>query len=63
MFTTQRSWWVCVAHSVQIRYSLDDRGIGFQVLIEARFFSSPLRVDWLCDLPSLIYNGYWGLFP
>jgi hypothetical protein len=27
------------------------------------FFSSPPRPDWLWDPPSLLSNGYQGLFP
>jgi hypothetical protein len=32
-------------------YGLDNRGVGVQVLIEARIFSSPHHPDWLC-VPS-----------
>jgi hypothetical protein len=28
-----------------------------------RFFSSPQCPDWLWGPPSLLYNGYQGLFP
>jgi hypothetical protein len=27
------------------------------------FLSSPPRPDWLCGTPSLLFNGYRGLFP
>jgi hypothetical protein len=42
-------------------YGLDDRGIGFRVAVESRIFSC--RPDRLCGPPSLIFNGYRGLFP
>jgi hypothetical protein len=34
-----------------------------QILVEARYFSSPLCPDQLYGLPSPQFNGYWGLIP
>jgi hypothetical protein len=43
-------------------YGLDDQGIGVRVPVESAIFSSPRRPDRLWDLPSLLSNGYRGLF-
>jgi hypothetical protein len=44
-------------------YMLDVREIGVRVPVGARFFSSPRLPDRLWGLPSLLSNGYRGLFP
>jgi hypothetical protein len=42
---------------------LDDRGVGVRVPVGSRIFFSPRRPDLLRGLPSLVSNGYRGLFP
>jgi hypothetical protein len=44
-------------------YGLDDRGLGVRVPVWSRIFSSPRRPDRLWSPPSLLFNGYRGLFP
>jgi hypothetical protein len=44
-------------------YGLDDRGVGVQVPVGSRIFCSPRRPDRLWDPPSLLSNGFQGLFP
>jgi hypothetical protein len=43
-------------------YGLDDRGVGVQVPVEARIFTSPRRPDRVFGPPNLPSNGCWGLF-
>jgi len=39
-------------------------GVRFLAEIMKEIFSVCLQhPDWLCDLPSLLSNGYWRLFP
>jgi hypothetical protein len=42
-------------------YGLDDRGVGIQVPVGSRIFSSPSRRDRLWGPPNLLSNGYPGV--
>jgi hypothetical protein len=44
-------------------YGLNDQGVGVRVLAKSRIFSSPRRPDRFRGPPSLLSNGYLGLFP
>jgi hypothetical protein len=44
-------------------YGLDDRGVGVPVSVGSKIFTSPYHPDQLWGLPSLLSNGYSGLFP
>jgi hypothetical protein len=44
-------------------YGLDDRGVGVGVPVGSRIFSSPRLPHWLWCPPSLLYNGYRGIYP
>jgi hypothetical protein len=46
--------------SIATGYGLDNRGVGVQVLVGSRIFSSPCNSDWLWGPPSLLCNGYCG---
>jgi hypothetical protein len=50
---------VCIATG----YRLDDRGVGFRVLVGPKIFSSPRHPDRLWGSPSLLSSGYRGSFP
>jgi hypothetical protein len=61
--------WYCIVKrsrdsivSIVTAYGLDDRGVGVQVLVGSRIFSSPRHPDQLWGPPSLVSNGYQGLF-
>jgi hypothetical protein len=41
-------------------YGLKDRGVGVQVPVGSRIFSSPRLSDRLWDPPNLLFNGYRG---
>jgi hypothetical protein len=44
-------------------YGLDDRGVGVQVPVGVRIFTSPNLPDRLWDQPNLLSNAYRGIFP
>jgi hypothetical protein len=44
-------------------YGLDDRGIGVQVPVGSRIFSSLRFPDRLWVPPNFLANGYQGFFP
>jgi hypothetical protein len=44
-------------------YGLDDRGVGVQVPVGVRIFTSPRRPDRLWGPPNLLSNGYRGVIP
>jgi hypothetical protein len=48
---------------IAIGYGLDDQGVGVQVPVGSRIFSSPHHPDRLWGPPSLLCNGYQRLFP
>jgi hypothetical protein len=48
--------------SIALGYGLDDRGFESRK-VGWEFFSSPPRLDRFWGPPSLLSNGYQGLFP
>jgi hypothetical protein len=47
-----------IAVSIATGYGLDDQGVGVQVPVGSRIFSSPLRPDLLWGPPNLLPNEY-----
>jgi hypothetical protein len=43
---------------IATHYGLNDRGVGVQVPVGSRIFSSPRRPDRLWGPPNLLSNGY-----
>jgi hypothetical protein len=56
-----RSWDSAV--DIVTSYGLDGQGVGFQVLVEVGFFSSPCCSDRFWAPSSLLSSEYQGLFP
>jgi hypothetical protein len=50
---------VCIATG----YGLNDGVFGVRLPVGSRIFTSPYRPDLLWDPPSLLSNGYRGIFP
>jgi hypothetical protein len=44
-------------------HGLDDQGVGVRVSVGSRISSSSRRPDRVWGQPSLLFNGYRGLFP
>jgi hypothetical protein len=57
----ERSWDSVVG--IVTGYRLDDQGVGVQVTVGVRIFTSSRLPDRLWDPPNLLPNGYRGLFP
>jgi hypothetical protein len=51
------------AVSIVTGYGLDGWGERDWIPVRARFFSSSHHLDQFQGPPSLLSNGYWGLFP
>jgi hypothetical protein len=43
-------------------YGLDGRGVGGRIPVQTKFVSSPSRPGRFWEPPSLLSNGYLGLF-
>jgi hypothetical protein len=50
------------AGRIATSYGLDGRKVGVRVPVEVRIFISPCRPDRIWGPPSLLPNGYGGLF-
>jgi hypothetical protein len=58
-------WGTSDTAGIATGYGLDVRGVGVRVLVGSRMsriFSSPRRPDRFWGPPSLLTNGYRGLF-
>jgi hypothetical protein len=44
-------------------YGLVNGGVGVQVSVGSRIFSSTYCPDWIWGPSSILIYGYWGLFP
>jgi hypothetical protein len=57
IFFMQGYWsWDSVV-GIETAYGMDDRGVGVQVPVGSRIFSSPHHPDQLWGPPSLLSNG------
>jgi hypothetical protein len=64
IFYLKTVWfWGCGFYFDKYGNSFGLGGRGLIALRSKRFFSSPQHPYWLWSSPSLVSNGYWGLFP
>jgi hypothetical protein len=59
----KHTWVTYLCVGIATDYGLDDGGVGVRVPVGLRFFSSLRRSDRFWGPPSLLSNGYQGLFP
>jgi hypothetical protein len=57
------SWCPVSVVGIATNYELDDRGVGVQVPVGSRIFSSPRCQGRLWGPSNLVSNGYRGRFP